>query len=63
MGLTKIVRAIGSFIIALFMVAIPFSCGISYVLKFDAFLQWIFTILTIILVLIYVGLIYEKSED
>lgn len=63
MELTKIIRAIGSFTIGLFVVTVPLLCGLSYVLKFNSFLQWILTIITIVIVLICAVLIYDNSEE
>ena len=63
MELTKIIRAIGSFTIALFVVTVPLLCGLSYVLKFNSFFQWILTIITIIILLVCAGTIYENSEE
>lgn len=63
MELIKTVRVIGSFVLAIIIVAIPFLCGLSFGLKFASYLQLILTILTIGLVAIVAMLIYAESEE
>lgn len=62
MELVKIVRVIGSFILALFIVAMPFMCALSYALNWYALIKFIFTALTIGFVFIGTAAIYGESE-
>lgn len=63
MELIKVVKAIGSFVLALFIVAMPFMCALSYALNWPAESKFIFTIMTVGVVLAGTSLIYELSED
>lgn len=65
MELEKIVRLIGSFILALFIVAIPFICALSFVLNWGVwgvFIKLIFTLMTIGYIAIETLYIYYESE-
>lgn len=55
-------RAIGSFMIALFIVSIPILCALSYVFELSIFLKFLFTIFTTILLAILTRIIYTESE-
>lgn len=63
MELIKIVRYIGSFILALFIVAIPFICALSYALDWSIYVKIVLTVITISFILIKSAEIYVKSED
>lgn len=63
MELIKVVKAIGSFVLALFIVAMPFMCALSYALNWYAETKIIFTLMTIGVVLAGTSLIYETSEE
>lgn len=63
MELIKVLKAIGSFVLALFIVAMPFMCALSYALNWYAETKFIFTILTIGFVFAGTSLIYEVSEE
>ena len=66
MELTKIVRLIGSFILALFIVAIPFICALSFVLNWGVWgvlIKFIFTPMTIGYLAIETTYIYYESEE
>ena len=62
MELIKVVKAIGSFVLTLFIVAIPFMCALSYALNWYAESKFIFTLMTIGLVFDGTSLIYVISE-
>ena len=62
MELIKVVKAIGSFVLTLFIVAIPFMCALSYALNWYAESKFIFTLMTIGLVFDVTSLIYVISE-
>lgn len=63
MELIKVLKAIGSFVLALFIVAMPFMCALSYALNWYIVIKFIFTTLTIGFVLAGTSLIYETSEE
>ena len=62
MELIKIVKAIGSFFLALLIVAIPFICALSYALDWNNGIKFILTMMTIALVVIRTIWIYIESE-
>lgn len=62
MELIKVVKTIGSFVLALFIVAMPFMCALSYALNWYAEIKIIFTVMTIGVVFAGTSLIYETSE-
>lgn len=62
MELINIVRGIGSFILALLIIAVPFLCALSYALNWPAESKFIFTSLTIGFVFIGTVAIYGESE-
>lgn len=63
MELIKIVRAIGSFVLALFIVAMPFMCALSYALKWGAPMELMYTVMTIWILIAGTLLIYAESGD
>ena len=63
MELTKIVRLIGSFILALFIVAIPFICALSFALNWNVLIKFLFTMMAIGHILIQATYIYYESEE
>lgn len=63
MELTKIVRLIGSFILALFIAAIPFICALSFALNWNVFIKFLFTMMAIGYILIQATYIYHESEE
>ncbi len=63
MELIKVVKAIGSFWLALFIVAMPFMCALSWALNWLAESKFIFTLMTIGVVFAGTSLIYETSEE
>ena len=63
MELIKLVRVIGSFILALLIVAIPFTCALSYALNWNIFIKFMLTALTIGCLAIKTNLIYFESEE
>lgn len=63
MELIKVVKAIGSFVLASFIVAMPFMCALSYTLNWYAETKFIFTLMTIVIVFAGTSLIYEISEE
>ena len=63
MELIKTVRAIGSFVLAIIIVAIPFLCGLSFAFNWLSFLKLILIMLTFGFVVIGAVLIYAESED
>lgn len=63
MELTKIVRLIGSFILALFIVAIPFICALSFALNWNVLIKFLLTMLTIGYIMIQTIYIYYDSEE
>lgn len=62
MELTKIVRVIGSFIVALFIAAIPFICALSFALNWNVLIKFLFTMMAIGYILIQTNYIYYESE-
>jgi hypothetical protein len=63
MELIKVVKAIGSFVLVSFIVAMPFMCALSYALNWYSETKFIFTAMTIGIVFAGTSLIYETSED
>ena len=63
MELIKIVKAIGSFFLAVLIVAIPFICALSYALNWNGSIKFILTATTIVLIAIGTGWIYAESEE
>lgn len=62
MELIKIVRVIGSFILALFITAVPFMCALSYALNWNIIIKGIHTVLTIGFIALKTSSIYFESE-
>ena len=63
MELEKTVRAIGSFMLALLIVAIPFMCGLSFAFNSLSFVKLILIMLTLGFAVIGAMLIYTESEE
>lgn len=63
MELIKVVRCIGSFILALFIVAIPFVCALSYALDWNILIKSTLTMITIGYIMIKTVNIYYESEE
>ncbi len=63
MELIKIVRGIGSFVLALFIVAIPSICTVSYALDWNTDTKYALTIMTIVLIFVITLLIYTESDE
>ena len=63
MELIKIVRVIGSFVLALFIIAIPFICALSYALNWNILIKGALTIITIGDLAIKTSSIYFESEE
>lgn len=59
----NVVRGIGSLILALLIVAVPFLCALSYALNWPAESKFIFTSLTVGFVFIGTMAIYGESEE
>lgn len=63
MELINVVRGIGSFILALLIIAVPFLCALSYALNWYAETKFIFTSLTVGFLIIGTAAIYGESEE
>jgi hypothetical protein len=63
MELIKLVRVIGSFVLALFIIAIPFTCALSYALNWNILIKGALTIITIGYIIIKTMYIYYDSEE
>jgi len=63
MELIKTVKAIGSFFLALLIVAIPFMCALSFALNWYSLIRFMFTVMTVALVAIGTAWIYIESEE
>lgn len=61
--LIKIVKVIGSFILTLLIIAVPFLCALSYAFNWPAESKFIFTALTIGFLFIGTVAIYGESEE
>ena len=62
MKLIKIVKAIGSFFLAVLIVAIPFMCALSDALNWNGSIKFILTLMTIGALIIITVWIYTESE-
>ena len=60
--LIKIVKAIGSFILALICVSPPFICALSYALNWNNGIKFILTMITIGIIIYGTVMIYAESE-
>ena len=63
MEFIKIVKAVGSFFLALLIATIPFICALSYALDWNATIKFILTAMTFVLVAIGTAWIYAESEE
>ena len=63
MKLIKIVKFIGSFFLAVLIVAIPFICALSYALDWYGSIKFILTAMTIVILAVGIGWIYAESEE
>ena len=63
MELIKTVRVIGSFMLALLLIAIPFLCGLSVAYNWMSTTKFLLIVLTVGLMLSVAMLIYAESED
>ena len=59
----KIIKVIGSFVVALLTVSIPFTCALSFAYKWDAHSQFLLMVFTFALVVIIMLWIYTESEE
>lgn len=63
MEFIKIVKAVGSFFLALLIGAIPFMCALSFAFNWHALIKFLFTAMTVALIAIGTGWIYVESEE
>lgn len=63
MELIKTVKVIGSFVLAIILVSIPFLCGLSFAFNGLSVLKLILIMLTLGFVFIGAVLIYAESEE
>ena len=63
MELIKVVKVIGSFVLALFIIAMPFMCALSFALNWCAEIKFIFTVMTIIIIFAGAALIYYEVSE
>lgn len=63
MELITLVKCIGSFILALFIVGIPFICALSYALDWDTAIKIALTVMTIGFLIMETVSIYAESEE
>ncbi len=62
MELIKIVKAVGSFFLAVLVIAVPFMCALSFALDWNGSIKFILVAITVVLIAIITGWVYVESE-